>query len=459
MEVPSAPRVLFTAPWDPIPVRRGDALGLRAFADRLADAIAPDLSNRVRDGRWVTILSWCLCRSHAVYYRSGNRHVESRALQRERYAWLRPLELMWVARTIEVTEEDWRKRQLAGQRRVLPWLNGERKGARFGMSSDQFRAYRQTGLYGAYRLVFRRWPKMTRGGDGWTPDESCNQLAEWMDGKLGAARPSFGLHVSESADDDVPASKWSLWRERQDAWWLERWPEFDTGARNAEPNTLPRPRDEYAVLPESALLSPIVFGADAHGVRRSSTAALAYASKAGDHQSLCEYLAAKRSSDPAFQVLPLFARMADAGMHVMDLVSDAVRDTAQLRASEVASSPQVKEACAALTAAAQAWKQRPGVTLRHIESADRFAGAVLDGGAARCLTSVLQYHERFGGGLRWFVVRDGVVVPRSTPHAGSSRYRFRLWSLCRLAAQCGKIKTMPPSLLLDGAEDEEDDDE
>jgi hypothetical protein len=47
------PRHLFTAPWEPVVVRRGDALGLRALADQFADALAPDLSNRVRDGRWV----------------------------------------------------------------------------------------------------------------------------------------------------------------------------------------------------------------------------------------------------------------------------------------------------------------------------------------------------------------------------------------------------------------------
>lgn len=38
---------MFTAPWEPVVVRRGDALGLRALADQFADAVSPDLSNRV----------------------------------------------------------------------------------------------------------------------------------------------------------------------------------------------------------------------------------------------------------------------------------------------------------------------------------------------------------------------------------------------------------------------------
>jgi len=51
---------IFTAPWDPVVVRRGDALGLPAVADQFSEAIAPNLSNAIRDGRWVTILAWCL---------------------------------------------------------------------------------------------------------------------------------------------------------------------------------------------------------------------------------------------------------------------------------------------------------------------------------------------------------------------------------------------------------------
>ncbi len=48
-----------TAPWSPMPERRGDALGFRAGADYFADLIAPGISNGTSDGRWVTLLSWC----------------------------------------------------------------------------------------------------------------------------------------------------------------------------------------------------------------------------------------------------------------------------------------------------------------------------------------------------------------------------------------------------------------
>lgn len=48
----------FTAPWESVPIRRGDALGLRAGTDYFADIIAPGLSNGTSDARWITLLSW-----------------------------------------------------------------------------------------------------------------------------------------------------------------------------------------------------------------------------------------------------------------------------------------------------------------------------------------------------------------------------------------------------------------
>ena len=61
----------------------------------------------------------------------------------------------------------------------------------------------------------------------------------------------------------------------------------------------------------------------------------------------------------------------------------------------------------------------------------------------------------YGGGLRWFVLRNDRVEPCTPWRGGSSRYRFRLWSLCRLAAQCGVLRDMPIALRED-AEAEED---
>src|ERR1700730_7354058 len=94
---------LLTAPWEPIAVRRGDPLGFRTLSNRFADIIAPDLSNRTQDARWLTILAWCLCVSEHAPWRSAKETADSRWVRtregaNRRYEWLRPLELLWVTR-------------------------------------------------------------------------------------------------------------------------------------------------------------------------------------------------------------------------------------------------------------------------------------------------------------------------------------------------------------------------
>ena len=218
---------------------KGQALGLRALTDEFADAVAPDLSNRVHDGRWVTVLAWCLAGSHEVFHASGGRSMATRNEQREQYVWLRPLELMWVARTIALAEDDWQNRSLAGQRRVRPWYEDTKRPPLFGMTKDQFRRYRQTGMYGGYRLAFRRWRGMTVAGDGWTPGPATNMLAQWLDARLGAARPPWSIHADDGDESGVPKPD-NRSRDKEDEWWLRRWENFAEGGRGAEANTLPR---------------------------------------------------------------------------------------------------------------------------------------------------------------------------------------------------------------------------
>lgn len=441
------PRRLFTAPWEPIVVRRGDALGLGALAERFADEVAPDFSNRVTDGRWVTILAWCLCRSHAVFHKTGRRSVRTRPLARERYTWLRPLELMWVARTILLLDDDGSGRPLAGRRRVNLWIKGDQDAPRFAMTEDQFRAYRQTGMYGGYRVAFRKWPRMTRGGDGWTPDAACSGLSEWLDGKLRAAKPEF-------SNDEIPVRRWSLWKANQAGWWLENWPEFNSGGKNAEHDTLPTRRTDTRKLPEAHLLKPVIFGPELAGKRRSLVAKLLSMSKATDHQGAVEHLAREMNDNDVVQLLPAFATLADAGMELMDAISARSRNNPILGIAELAKRSEIQKHCKKLVAASKAWTTRKkAVTVRHLETADQFAARFSVGTTRECLIALLNHHEQHGGGLRWFVLRNDQVIARANFHGNSSRYRYRLWPLCRLAAQCGVIPSMPPSLRDDGPDD------
>lgn len=450
------PRLLFTAPWEPVVVRRGDALGLRALADQFAEVVAPGLSNRVRDGRWVTILAWCLVKSHAVFHASGKRSVETRAVQRERYAWLRPLELIWVARTIALAKEDWRDRSLGGQRRVRRWYEDDMQSTdRFGMSVDQFRAYRQTGMYGGYRLAFRKWLGMTVLGDGWTPAQATIELAKWLDGKLGVARPSRSLHVGDGDEDSPSARSAKLGRGEEHRWWLRQWKTFDQGGRSADENTLPRRKNDFTILPEADRLKPLVFGSDQAGRRRTEVAREMAKVSAASHIEVCEHLSRVFAGNRTIALIPGFSRLADAGMAAMDLVAESLRSKPLVTVAEVGGLPTAVRICEDLMRAAQEWRKVAEMQIRHIETAHRFANCIPNGHPIECLSAVLHHHEIYGGGLRWFVLRNGRVELRSPPGSSSSRYRFRLWPLCRLATQCGVLRKMPHSLLID-TEAEED---
>jgi len=445
------PHFFFTAPWEPLIVRRGDALGLGALADQFADAVAPDFSNRIRDGRWVTILAWCLVQSQQVFHVSGGRVDSTRAQQNERYSWLRPLELMWVARTITLLEkDDWKQRSLPGQRRVAPWIN-KKSIERFGMTPEQFRAYRQTGVYGGYRRAFRKWPGMTLHGDGWTPDTETKKLAGWLDGNLKNARLQLGEELnSRSAKSG---------RSTEDKWWLNHWKEFDQTGKYADENTLPRPKYESKILPESDLLKPLIFGVDPQGQKRLKVVSSIKKSSATSPAELCKHLSSEFKDDPVIARLYSFSRLADAGIAAMELIATVLGDKPYVELKAIAQHKDAVRICKELMASAQAWRNLPDMQLRHIETARRFADMVKTDQPIECLRLLLHYHETYGGGLRWFVLRNGRVEPRTPPLSSASRYGFRLWSLCRLATQCGVLKTMPGSIRDESADLDEDDEQ
>jgi hypothetical protein len=381
--------------------------------------------------------------------------VTTRKEQRDRYAWLRPLELMWVARTIALVE-DWRDRPLAGQRRVRPWYEDDGQSTdRFGMTVDQFRAYRQRGLYGGYRVAFRKWPNMTAEGDGWTPGPATNGIAKWLDQKLGVARPPWPLHLADDHEDSPLKQMPKLGLGDKHDWWLRHWKGFDRVGRSADENTLPRRKDDFAVLPEAGHLRLVIFGNDGDGQRRLRVAREVQKAAATDHMGVCEHLGGVLRKDDRFDravaLLPRFSRLSDAGMAAMDFIATSLRIAGEssVALADVAADPVARDVCNELRAAARVWPTDAEMKLRHIETANRFATAISDARPIECLRALLNYHEIYGGGLRWFVLRDGRVEARTLPRGGSSRYRFRLWPLCRLAAQCGVLRGMPGALRAD----------
>lgn len=429
----------FTASWDPVPVRRGDALGLRAGADYFAELLAPGLSNGTSDARWISLLSWCLKWSHVVWRNAGGGNQFQPNDQRARYAWLRPLELLWVARTLVSNQTTG---QLRGQRSVKRWLAAIEDGQllpNFAMNSDQFHRYRQVGTYGAYRVVFRTVPGLTTG-DGWTPDATAFALANLVNESLPhAARLNPELFEN--------GTKWGHWSGGDEArFWVER------GWKTSWATVggfLPTPDDAACKrLPEQErqLLEPALFAANS--TRRGTAEVLASAKGARSHVELCDALAnssmlSKQIEPASLAPLPAFTRLADAAMYAMrGLWNEINHDHAQQTPAieKLARSNDLPSRFGLLREASFAWLHAPRRShFPHEEVATRLAEAMRAAATPiDQLRALSQHHDAYGGGRRWFREQAGKLVPLvADTGIAASDYRFRLRSLCHLAAQCG----------------------
>jgi hypothetical protein len=456
----------FTAPWDPIPIRRGDALGLRAGADYFADLLAPGLSNSTSDARWISILSWCLKWSHITWQRAGGGDLSQRDAQRARYAWLRPLELLWIERALISNQEGG---QLRGVRSVRRWRSAWARENRwlpnFGMSADQFRRYRQTGSYGAYRVVFRNVEGLTTG-DGFTPGSTALALADLVNDSL----PRSARLDAKQFDGRTKWGHWGAGNEVQ--YWIEHW----RASREAPGGYLPTPAAEFGRrLPEDErdLLEPCLF--PHNSVRRLVAEALASATEAGSHTDLCTALAlsdalAGALAPASLAALPAFTQLADASMHAMRGLWAKVHrdgDTSTPTVASLAESEDLRERMAGLRLAADRWLIEPTrTTFPHERVSTELASSML---AATTtvdqLRALARHHHSHGGGRRWFREEADKFVPLlSDTGVEASDYRFRLTALTRLAAQCG-LRGMQSALMavtrneLDGTSDDDLDDQ
>ena len=449
----------FTAEWDPVPVRRGDALGFRAGADHFAELLAPGLSNSTVDARWITLLSWCLKWSHVTWKNAGGIDLSRRDDQRARYAWLRPLELLWVTRALKAGQDTG---QLRGRRSIERWIKGKQLAPNFAMSPDQFRRYRQVGTYGAYRVVFRTIPGLTKDGDGWTPDDIAHRLAELANDSLPYATRLLDEHFEQR-------TQWGRWGGGHEArYWLERgWsasledtgglrPTTDAGARE------PLPEKERRLL-ASALFS-------AGSTRRLTADVLAKAKGARSHADLCNALAnskaLQKTLGPAkLAALPAFSRFADAAMDAMRALWSGINHDDKAPApsiAKLASSAELKLRLNQLRNESQAWLKTPArVDFPHQQLVTSLAEAMRDATTPdKQLRALVGHHKQYGGGRPWFEQQGDKLVPLvADTDVAASDYRFRLLALSRLAAQCGvaNMNNALNALVLRESGDEEGD--
>lgn len=427
----------FTKPWNPVLVRRGDALGLRAGADYFADLLAPGLSNGTSDARWISLLSWCLWWSHVAWRSAGGGGLSLRDDQRVRYAWLRPLELLWVYRALESGQTTG---QLRGRRSVERWRKADCRLPNFAMSPDQFRRYRQVGTYGAYRVVFRTVPGLTTG-DGWTLEGPAHKLADLVNNSLPLAAQLNQKHFEKG-------TKWGHWSGGNEArYWVDQGWQHWANVKGS--GFLPTPEDAVRKrLPEEErrLLEPALFAVNS--TRRITAEVLASAKGARTHADLCEALASSSEISKKLELASLasliaFTRFADAAMHAMrGLWNEINHDDAKQAppVEQIARSGELKTRFDQLRKVGDAWLNTPGRNVfPHEMVVTQLAEAMKKAKTASDQIRALEkHHHDHGGGRRWFHEQAGKLVPlvKDTGIAASD-YRFRLRSLCLLAAQCG----------------------
>lgn len=427
----------FSAPEDDTVVRRGDPLGLRDRAEEYARVLAPGVTNRTYDARWITILAWILTRGHEAWraYGGGDGAVASRAEAKELYRWIRPLELLWIARTTRATSDRGRGRQVPGVRAVRRWLD-DKQLDHFGLGPAPYERYRFTGVYGAYRSVLRSLPDLTAGGDGWRPGPQARVLATIVE-RHAACQP-------------IRAQRRGV-RPRPEAYWLRA---FTWSADRT--HFLPTPVNTPSKLPqkEAGTLAALLFGqGDDGGLRRAVVRASAR-SRARSRADLLEDVVNSPGLAGAkgeLEDLPTFCALADAGIDAMNacwgvLATARGSDRRGVALDSLVARAGVRRAFGELRTAATTWA---GTRAEAHGVADSLARSMAVAGSddRRLFSALASHHRDHGTGLQWLALRDGQVEPL-VPVRGTfaTRYRFRIAALCRLGVQCGVIDRMPQAL-------------
>ncbi|WP_434718148.1 hypothetical protein P5W98_00750 [Paraburkholderia sp. A1BS-2L] len=307
------------------------------------------------------------------------------------------------------------------------------------MSTDQFRRYRQVGMYGAYRVVLRKVPGLTTG-DGWTPAATTLALANLVN-------DSLPRDVRMKQEHFENGTRWGRWSGGDEArYWVERgW----RTACAAVGGFLPTPEDAVRKqLPkeERCLLEPLLFGAGS--TCRVTAEVLSSAKQARTHADLCDALAnstalSKQLEPASLASLPAFTRFADAAMHAMRGLWDEINhdDAKQAPAVEkLARSAELRSRLDRFRDAGEAWLRAPGRSVfPHEHVVTRLAESMRNAATPSAqLRALARHHYEYGGGRRWFREQAGRMVPLvSDTGIAASDYRFRLRPLSRLAAQCG----------------------
>lgn len=409
--------------------RRGDPLGLRNLNNEAADLLAPGLTNRTIDARWMSILSWALVHSDRAWKKAGGAALRTADERAMRYDWLRPLELLWVKRSMHLGGEDYQALQWPGYRSLCRWDEAR---SDFGMTERQRKNHRQLGAYGAYRVLLRT-ARFTCDGDGWTPDEHAKRLAKHVDEQLerDGALPGAG----RTSDVD-PAT-----------WWLQKgWHSWRAGASKSPFLLSSSTPIKKLAAAERNVLADALFDDEA----RLRCAEIVGASKARDYIALCEELATAvptKGGDARLRSLGRLAALSSAGVDLLRVTADAVA-AGEDKVVRLARRDNVVQALDAFVAASNGWASaRYAKPFAFACEADRLAGVAKARSRAALLNQFVDHHVHHASGVPWFDRNEDTLLldgARSGLTAGG--FGYRLHALSNLAFQCGVSDRVPPAL-------------
>lgn len=430
-----------TSPNDIVFRRRGDPLGLRNVNDEASELLAPGLTNRTLDARWLSLLSWSLVQSHRAWGGSGSLRTSDERWRR--YEWLRPLELLWVARTIIVNGRGYRALHWPGYQAISGWLY-DKKSSNFGMTEHQLRNYRPLGAYGSYRVVLKS-PGFTINSDGWTPGNGAIALSQIVDARL---------------ETEGAKTSWTNKPQHSDPaqWWLTKgWKNWQKSGCCSHLLLSPNGEPDRLLKEERAVLRPILFSDKCD--RHRTVEAMSKSSDASTYEELCNRLADELPSQGGSKKLKSLGRLAElnqAGLEIMRAMATCLiahrksSGNMALALTKLASDETVQATADRFCKASDQWTTRlqdgDGFT-NNVDACSVAAIATSARTTKSLLKALARHHVDNGSGLKWFEVdgeRLNLVGAESGSDAGN--YGYRLHALASLAVQCGVMTQRPKAL-------------
>lgn len=419
-----------TEPFEKQPSRRRDPFGFVDIANYYADLLAPGITNRNRDARWLTILCWSLEQVGRDFHDKSTDDF---------YEYLMGLELRCVIEACRL-EDNGRGRHLPGSRAVRQWLRaGRKRSLKAEMGQDQWRRYKYVGPYSCYRRLMQETALLD--ADGWTLTANGHELAKLL-------KPDLNENTNKTTDGS--------WVD----YWLRRCPEVE----RPQSMLLAKPSSSLSLTQrERRLIEPLIFGSDLDDdtCNRRRTIAKTFtkiASRDDDHAEMCRKIqkclletSNKWPNEEKLKFLKLgaFAVLADTAVAALKAAYNAVKEPTDVNDVAEETITELK----LLKKAVINW-EHDGVWTKVDSFADNMRKAKYP---VDFLTLLVQLHIERGGELKWLSLKSSNLdraVRYNKPPYGF--YRFRLGTLARLAVGCGVIDALPPVFSgdIDAMEDE-----